>query len=286
MQYNGAMHKLRFTLAVLAGITVVTLTVITQSHHGGLEVSFFDVGQGDAIFIETPGGRQILIDGGPDDAILEKLGRAMPFWDRTIDWVVLTHPHSDHLIGLLEVLKRYRVANILWTGVNCDNALCNTWKELVEEESANVFIAEAGLKIEDGLVSADILYPFENLEAENMENLNNTSIVMRLNYGDDSFLFVGDAQKQVEKELMGRGALMDSDVLKVGHHGSKNASSPEFILAVSPEMAVISAGKDNSFGHPAAETLATYQEYGIKTLITNINGDIKIICNSQSSRQK
>ncbi|MFH1423951.1 MAG: ComEC/Rec2 family competence protein [Candidatus Nealsonbacteria bacterium] len=278
-------------LGVLIGLNVLAWIGVFQLSHANLEVTFFDVGQGDAIFIETPEGHQILIDGGLSSVILEKLGNEMPFWDRTLDLIVLTHPDFDHIAGLIEVLKRYEVQNILWTGVLCETAECQEWQKLIAAEGANIYLAQTGLRISGGRTSSgrydlNILYPFESLEGREVSNTNNTSIVARLVYGENSFLFTGDAYQSVERELVKGGAEVDSDVLKVGHHGSKNSNSQEFIGAVSPSVAVISAGKDNKYGHPHAETLAILENYGTSILRTDLNGDIKILCNSQSLKLK
>ena len=246
-----------------------------------LEVIFFDVGQGDAIFIETPSYHQILIDGGPDSTILEKLSKEMPFWDRSIDLIILTHPERDHLTGLIEVLEKYKVENILWTGIVRDTAEYKEWKKLIEEEKAEIFIAKAGQKIscltwQIKQCDLEILQPFESLEGKEFKDSNNTSIISKLVFGKNSFLFTGDAYKNVEVELINKEAEIDSDVLKVAHHGSKTSSSEEFIKAVSPEIAVISAGRENKYGHPNQEVLELLEKYGIRVLRTDKDGDIKI----------
>ena len=242
-----------------------------------LEVIFFDVGQGDALFIKTPQGHQILIDGGPDSVILEKLGEELPFYDRVIDLVILTHPESDHLTGLLDVLRSYKVKNILWTGVIKDTGDFEKWQELIEKEKAEIFIAKAGQKITIGKTSFEILFPFENLENKSVKDANNTSIVLRLDFGEISLLFTGDIYKSEERELLSLAKQLDTDVLKVGHHGSKTSTAEEFIIVVSPEIAVISVGRNNSYGHPHQETLDTLEKCGIRIFRTDLNGDIKII---------
>ncbi len=261
-------------LNVLAGIAALDL-----SKTRFLEVNFFDVGQGDAIFIESPRRHQILIDGGPGSAILEKLGKEMPFWDRTIDLVILTHPERDHLAGLLEVLKRYKVENILWTGVVRDTQEFKEWEKAIEEEKTNVRIAQSGQRITilSEKLYLEILYPFENLTGQELKNSNNTSIVSRVVFNENSFLFTGDIQKSAEKELTENGKELNSDILKVSHHGSKNSNTKEFIEKVLPEIAVISVGKGNSYGHPHQEVLDILESYGIRVLRTDQQGDIKII---------
>jgi len=269
---------------------LVFLAVYDLSRRNFLEVDFFDVGQGDATFIQTPEGHQILIDGGPDSAILEKLGGSLTLGDRTLDLIILTHPENDHLLGLIEVLKNYEIGNILWTGIVRDTENYKEWERLIKkeqkEEKANIFIAKAGQKIYLSERNPDqyveVLYPFESLEGKSFKDSNNTSIVNKLIFGENSFLFPGDIYKSAEKEILEKGIDVDSDVLKISHHGSKTSSAEEFIAKVSPEVAVISAGKDNKYGHPSPETLEALEKYGINILRTDINGDIKIISNGQN----
>jgi len=249
-----------------------------------LEVNFFDVGQGDAIFIETPERHQILIDGGPSSAILEKLGREMPFWDRTIDLVILTHPEKDHIAGLLEVLKKYKVENILWTGVERDTSEYNEWVGLLKSEGAKIKIAQTNQKITSPGLVIKVLYPFENLEGKFFKDSNDTSVVSKLIFGKNSFLFTGDIYKSVEKELIDRGVDIGADVLKVAHHGSKTSTSEEFLKEISPEVAVISVGKDNSYGHPHQEVLDILGKYGINVLRTDLDRDIKIFSDGTTLR--
>jgi competence protein ComEC len=264
---------------------VVVKSALADSN---LEVVFFDVGQGDAIFIETPDGFQVLIDGGPGLAVLEKLGQEMAFYDRTIDLIILTHPEHDHYFGLFEVLKRYEIKNILWTGIVRDTAEWEEWMKLLEEEGANIIIAEAGQKIiiqQDPLIFLEVLHPFENLEGQETKYTNDTSIVAELVFNNVSFLLTGDITKKIEKQLVDEYIDLESDILKVAHHGSKTSSSLEFVEAVSPSVAVISAG-ENRWGHPNQETLANLEEFGIDILITKELGDVKIISDGSNFNVK
>lgn len=250
-----------------------------------LEVTFFDVGQGDSIFIKTPQNHQILIDGGPDSTILEKLANEMPFWDRTIDLIILSHPEHDHLAGLLPVLERYKIDYILWTGIVRDTNEYREWEKLIQEERAEIKITKASQKIKlTENIHLNILHPFENLESQEIKNSNNTSIISYLvsappeaGKSKGTFLFTGDVYKSVEKELIKRNTDLTVDILKVGHHGSKTSSAKEFIEQISPEIAVISAGKDNRYGHPHQEVLERLENYGIRILRTDLEGDIKFI---------
>jgi len=249
--------------------------------HKFLEVNFFNVGQGDAILIETPTMHQILIDGGPSSKIIEKLSKEIPFWDRSIDLIILTHPEKDHLTGLLEVLKRYKVENVLWTGIVREIPEYKEWESLIER--ANVKIAKAGQKIscKNCQWKIEIFYPFESLEGEKFEDSNNTSIISKLIFGKNSFLFTGDIYKDVEESLVLASPLdLKSNVLKVAHHGSKTSSSQKFLEKVLPEIAIISVG-ENKYGHPNEEVLEILKNYGIRVLRTDLDGDIKIISNGK-----
>ena len=249
---------------------------LTKNHF--LEINFLDVGQGDSIFIETPNNYQILIDGGPSpNDLIENLSKLMPFYDRSIDLIILTHPEKDHITGLLEALKRYKIKNILWTGIIKDTSEWNEWNNLIKKEKSYIKIAEAGQKIIfDNLIYFTVLYPFEDLEGQIFNDSNDTSIVGKLVFKNNSFLFTGDIGKSVEKKLVDKNIEIDSDVLKIAHHGSKNSTSTEFLEKVSPEIAVIQVGKNN-YGHPNNEVLARLEQFDITILRNDKNGDIKII---------
>jgi competence protein ComEC len=266
--------KNKFERIIIFALVVLNIAVwpsVYYLNNSKLEVVFFDVGQGDSIFIKIPSGYQVLIDGGPDSTVLERIGSEMPFWDRTIDLIILTHPDHDHIFGLLEVLERYKVDNILWTGILSEGGEYEQWLDSISKEGAEIMIAKFGQRITAGDAKIDILFPIKSLKGENVSDANNTSVVARLVFGQTSFLFMGDVYKSTERLLEN----IDSDVLKVGHHGSKTSSDANFISLVSPDIAVISCGKDNSYGHPHQETLDSL--LGIEILRTDFMGDIKII---------
>ncbi len=239
------------------------------------EIIFFDVGQGDAIFIKSPQGHQVLIDGGPNTKILEKLARVMPFYDKSLDLVILSHPEKDHMGGLIEVLKRYKVDYVLWTGIRRETPEFEEWLKSLYEEGAQVKIAQAGQKIVVSGVILDIFHPFESLEGRKFKDSNNTSIVGRLSFGRNSFLLTGDIYQSREKKMIERGFPLDSEVLKIGHHGSKTSTCEEFLEAVSPEIAVISVGERNPYRHPSRQVLTRLTEFGTQILRTDEKGDIK-----------
>lgn len=248
-----------------------------------LEIDFYDIGQGDAIFIETPGRKQILVDGGPNLTILEKLGKELSFWDRHIDLVILTHPEYDHIGGLIEVIKRYEIGGILTTGVNRDTAEYQEWQGIIMQENIPIYIAQANRVINlDNDIKIIILHPKENLVGQEIKKSNNTSIVAQLVYKDFELLLTGDIEKKIEKKLVNSGVGLQSDILKVSHHGSKTSSTKAFISAVNPMAAVIQAGKDNSYGHPHDSVLDTLSN--IATFITSRDGDIEILTNGTTFR--
>ncbi|TSC75089.1 MAG: beta-lactamase domain-containing protein [Parcubacteria group bacterium Gr01-1014_30] len=264
-------------LAVLVGLNALAWAAVYELRSGGLEVVFFDVGQGDATLIETPQGHHILIDGGRDSTILEKLGKEMPYWKRSVDLIILTHPHYDHMAGFIEVLKRYKVKNILWTGVLSRDVTFKEWQKLIAKEEGKVYIAKTGLQVKSGKAVLKVFYPFESFENQEVEEINDTSVVAKLIFGHNTFLWTGDAFKDLELDLVRKGIDVDSDVLQAGHHGSRTSSAPEFIEAVSPEIFVVSSGRNNVHGHPHSETLETLAKYDIKVLRTDELGDVKII---------
>jgi len=248
-----------------------------------LKVDFLDVGQGDSAFVQTPEGQQILIDGGPNASVLEKLAENMPFWDRTIDLVVLTHPESDHMQGLLDILQKYKADYILWSGVKKTAAEYDEWLNVLAKQKklgAKIIIAKAGQEIKAGNVLIDTLFPFESLEGKEMKDTSNDScVVTKLIFGKNSFLFTGDIDNKAEKELVDSKENILVDVLKVAHHGSKYSTSDIFLAAAKPQIAVISVGAKNTFGHPTPEVLQRLEKSGIKIFRTDQNGDVKFVSN-------
>lgn len=238
-----------------------------------LEVHFLDVGQGDAILIETPNQKQILIDGGRNRSVVSHLGELLPFGDRDLDVLIATHPDADHIGGLPEVLDRYEVLLYLEPGVRSENGLVEVLERKVSLKVKERLLARQNLKISFG-DGVELLILFPNQDVSNFDT-NDASIVAKLSYGETSFLLTGDAGFRTENILLNSvGNLLDSDVLKAGHHGSKNSSSPKFVSAVSPEYAVISAGKDNSYGHPHQEVLKIFEDLNIKIRNTAKEGTI------------
>jgi len=236
-----------------------------------LHVDFLDVGQGDSMFIQTYQGNQIVIDGGPDDKVLTQLGKVMPFWDRTIDLLILTHPDADHVSGLSDILKRYRVKKVLMTNEAAPTAAYKEFVKLVDEKHVERIHAEMGERIWlDSATVFDVFYPPNKVEDQGLST-NNTGIVGELIFGKTKVLFTADDDSIVE-DLLRSEYNLHADILKVGHHGSKHSNSAEFIQAVSPKYAVIEVGAKNTYGHPTKEALDNLAAANVKVFRTDLDG--------------
>lgn len=239
-----------------------------------LTVSFLDVGQGDAILIESPTGGQMLVDGGRDRAVLRELPKRMGPFDRSIDVVVETHPDADHIGGLPSVFERYTVGSFIEPGIpNDTNVTAAILASADAEPGIQKIIARKGQHIDlGGGAYAEILFPDRDVSTY---ETNTGSIVMRVVYGETSFMLTGDAPSQIEDYLVGRdGKALKSDVLKAGHHGSRYSTDDLWLATLAPSIVVISAGVHNSYGHPATETLERIRSEGAEVLSTLGNGAV------------
>lgn len=278
---NKQLKFVHIVILLCLSVFVFSTYSTAQEKDGLLKIYFFDVGQGDAIFIETPNGNQVLIDGGPDNKVIQELAKVMPFYDKEIDMVVLSHPHADHVVGLIEVLERYDVKNILQAKENYNSPVVPAWVDMVKNEQANEIEAIAGKIIELGNdIVLKIIFPRESLEGQTVKNPNNSSIVMMLDYKETEILLVGDIEAKVEKELLNDD--IDADILKIGHHGSKTSTTVNFLEKVSPEVAFIEVGAKNRYGHPSSEVTERLEKFGIKYYRTDLDGTVKIVSDGES----
>jgi len=278
-------QKAKVLASAVAILLVLAFFAWRALPDGRLHVVFLDVGQGDAIFIQTPSGRQVLVDGGPSETVLlSQLGRQMPFWDRTLDMMILTHPDSDHVTGLVPVLERYQVEAVIFREVEHSTDVYEYWLELLEAEGATVYQGEAGLQValDEGLEMV-VLHPGAELVSGREGNTNNNSVVTRLTYGHVSVLLPGDIEAVVEQQLVADGAGLASTVLKAAHHGSCSSTTQEFLEAVDPAVVIISVGADNDFGHPCTgvlERLEAHPEWSQRELPiyrTDEQGAVEVI---------
>ncbi len=257
---------------------VIWYAVYTLEGGRNLAVHFFDIGQGDGIFIELPNHVQVLIDGGPNNSILSKLGSVMPFWDHTIDLVILTHPHADHVDGLIDVLKRYDVGMVIESGAAYATPDYDEWNKLLKEKNVHVIYARKGQHVQlSEKAMIDILYPFEYMTGRRFSNVHDSMVVSKLSYGSMSVLLMGDAEKPIEHQLVHSGAALHADVLKAGHHGSKTSTTQELLDGVHPKMAVISVGRKNRYGHPHQEVVDRILAAGISLFRTDTDGDVEVM---------
>ena len=242
-----------------------------QQDLGKLKIHFIDVGQADSILLQIPGGKNILVDAGNNNDgslvtdYLEKLGI------KKIDFLVGTHPHEDHIGGMDNVIKAFEIGKVFMPNKTTTTKTFEDVLLALKAKNLKITTAKAGVSLlEQDNLKINFIAPNET----KYEELNNWSAVLRVQYGDTSFLLTGDAEQLSEKEMLAAGANLKADVLKVGHHGSSSSTSQKFFNAVAPKYAVISVGKDNDYGHPHKATLTRLSKAGIKVYRTDLNGTV------------
>lgn len=264
------------TIVVVAGFVLANSFDIFSflNRPQPLQVIFFDVGQGDAILIKTPNRQTILIDGGPDNKVLRRLGENLPFWQRRIDFMIFSHYHDDHITGLIEILKRYRVRNISFAPTAYSSPILQAFLgasaavKIVPQEIA------AAARLNFG---ANCFLDLLNPEFLGISKDENNSLYARLDCAGQTFLFTGDSGTKADQALITSGWPLPADVLKASHHGSNSANSEEFLRAVNPRLLIISVGADNKFGHPTPTVLERADALGLEVKRTDQIGTIKII---------
>ena len=239
------------------------------------EVVFFDVGQGDAMLIQQD-NFQILVDGGPDDSVVYELAKQMPWYDKNIEIVVLTHPHEDHIRGILNVLEEYTVEKILLNRIQYEN---KGYDYLLTNYDSIISSVAEGDMFEYVDIKGKVLYPFKD-KLEQEENINNESVVLLIEIKDYRILLMGDAEVEVENKLLNNSDIENIHILKTGHHCSKTASSDMFLSVTNPSVAICSCGERNKFGHPHYETLEKFKKLNVQYLITYEEDNIIIKFNN------
>jgi competence protein ComEC len=251
----------------------VWIALVQKRPSNLLRVYFLDVGQGDAIFIDSPTHRRILLDGGVNRKVLTELGKILPYGDRRIDVLIESHPDKDHIGGLPDVVNRYNIGLFLEPGVESENAVDDELRARVQAKKIPHLLARRGIVIDLG-DETKLLILFPNQNVSTWET-NDASIVAKLIYKNKSFLLTGDSTKKAEYILLGLAtSTLQSTVLKAGHHGSRTSTSLPYVQVVNPEYAVISAGRDNTYGHPHKEVLDVLKKVGTEILLTETIGGL------------
>ncbi len=272
------MKKIFFIFVCFLAIFSFYLSYSSWFKTDSFKVFFFDVGQGDSILIIAPKGKTILVDGGPDDKVLRRLGEVLPFWYRQIDLLVITHAHDDHITGLISVSRRYKIKQVLYNNLSFRTP---TLEELVKTFKINklkLIPAEEGLSFKLGInCSLNILSASKEIFLEE----NDYSIVSNFTCLNKKILLTGDASKYIENYLLNKNSNLKSDILKISHHGSLSANSESFLSAVSPDLAVISVGEDNKFKHPNSTILERLKKIGVDIYRTDKSGTIVFLANNK-----
>ncbi len=247
-----------------------------------LQIYQLSIGQGDSALIITPEQQIILIDGGPDGSVINWLNKILPFYQKQIDLVILTHPHADHINGLLPVFENYQVKNLLYTGVKYNYFAYDTLLQKAAIQHTRIILDTGKFDLKLGSVLLDLIYPFHSEQNQTFNNVNNSSIALRLIYGKNKIWFGGDLEKEPERKLINTSLDLSADLMKAGHHGSRTSNTPGFLKRIHPKYAVISCGAHNKFNHPSPETLQNFHNNNITVYRTDIDGTIKEIINGIS----
>lgn len=281
--------RIIFSITLIVFIVGIAVFDYSRFYDGKLHLVFCNVGQGDAIFIRTPGGKDILIDGGPDDLVLDCLSNHMPFWDRTIEVVVLTHPHADHLTGLISVLERYQVIHYFTEKVENRTKVYQRLQDTLAVKNVTAKYTFSGDRIDfpdktqlltiwpdKEVVNNQELQDIGSVEQDSSSlDVNGFSVISQISFGDFNALLTGDAGVLIEDKI---AKIVGSvDVLKVPHHGSKTGMSEYFLEELRPILAVISVGVKNRYNHPSEEMINLLKSKQIKTLRTDRDGEIEVV---------
>ncbi len=273
--FSHLKHYLRWYALFLLCIfgLVVYSVILHENRHGMLTFAVLNIGQGDALFIESPTGTQVIVDGGPGKNLMREISSVVPWYDRHIDMIVVTNPDRDHYEGFIPLLDKYKVDAVLESGTASPTDTYAYLEDKFSKKRIQKTIALRGQKIDlGGGAYLEVLFPDRDVSGLSS---NSGSIVMRLVYGETSVMLQGDSTSAIEHFLTNLAtSTLQSTILKVGHHGSKTSTSEEYVSRVSPKWAVISSGANNDYGHPHKETVQTLEKFHIENLDTCNNGRI------------
>ncbi|MFA5644081.1 MAG: MBL fold metallo-hydrolase [Patescibacteria group bacterium] len=280
-KFRKKTKKIGILFLVLAIVFFFSISPWKEEKNTNLEVSFIDSDQADAILIQTPQEKNIIIDFGSTKG-LKELDKKIKWWNKKIDLIIITHPHDDHIAGMISLIKKYKIEKIMYTGIIHSSPIYSELLETIKNKKIPLMIpaGQQTINLEENCQIA-IIFPWDNFYNKEIENLNNSSIVSQLNCKNSKFLFMGDAENEVENEILEKEIAIKSDVLKVGHHGSITSTGQEFLERVSPEIAIVMVGKNNKFNHPSLRTLKKLEKLDIKTFRTDLDGTIDIISDGE-----
>jgi competence protein ComEC len=270
--------KIKILLVLLLFVVTGCSTAVAAKNSKQVKFVFFDIGQGDASFVEFENGQQLLIDCSIDARILESLGNVMSYYDRKIDYLFITHPDQDHYGGCVDVMKRFEIGTIVYTGFKKQNQFFLEFEKTMNEEIASGATYIEITEPKEFIIASStvkVLYPNVPVDELPLKSANESSLVIQIRHNDISAIFMGDAEEEVEEYLINiYGKEFDHDILKVGHHGSSGGTSKHFLEYIQPKYAIISAGKDNSYGHPSRRVLRKLERVQAKILRTDVLHDI------------
>lgn len=267
------------TLLIVASLLVTNVylfRLVTTRADGLTHIYILDIGQGDAILIRTSDRQTILIDGGPNGKILDHLAAILPPWDNDINLLVSTHADADHLAGLIPVLKHYDVDHLWYTGAEKDTQTYRNFLELLDIKRITTDKVHAGYQATWETSNLEVIYPLADTPINSLPS-NDVGIVTEFTAGNFDLLLTADISDKIELQLTKGQSLNPVEVLKIPHHGSRFSSTEEFIKAVNPEVAVVSAGAHNTYNHPHPETLARYKQQAVHVYRTDLQGMIEIV---------
>ncbi len=266
-------------VSLIIVMMIVSLINFETEHNDQIILTMLDVGQGDSILIRLPNSQKMLIDGGPDNSLAYVLSEALPWWERKIDYLVMTHADKDHYAGFNSLLDRYEIGEFWYSGDQNSAPEFKYFIDTLYKRRVPIKIKRAGEKYiwPDG-IEMTVLWPLAGQEVEG----NPSSLVVRLVWGQSEVLLTGDLEIKQEQQLLGQSLELSSDILKVSHHGSNGGSSGQFLAVVKPKTCLISAGLDNQFGHPNPLTLDRLTDSGCQILSTLGKGSISLIISSSS----
>ncbi len=238
-------------------------------------VTMFDV-PGESFFIQLPHGHNILIDGGENTSVTEKISKKLPFWEKHIDVIIISHPDKDHIEGVFTAMKQYTIGTIFLSGVHHNSNLTSRFQKITQEKNIKLIFTHSKIDFRIHDFVFDIVFPKTSNMGKIFQKVNNSSLVVRMYNKNNSILFTGDIEKKTENTILSTPAKLKSDILKVAHHGSHSSTTLAFLKAVSPKKALISAHHDNVFGHPSENILKRLSFFSVSTFVTKKNGEVTL----------